>query len=1152
MRGAKAPFSVPMAVIHAKNYDVRQASEEHGVLMNTGVKALNITSAALWLTQASISATCRLVIAPSDETAELFADALRFFSSGKWDVETFPGLGVLPYDIEAPHGSVISQRSRLLRRLSDGNLPGVIIASSQAVLQRMPGQSFWEASQIHLAVGAEQTAENVIQFLVESGYRQVEIEINHYGEFSIQEGAVNVFSSAHPTPIRIRFSDGTISAISFFSITTQVSTHHTDEVTLSAMREIPLDETSFRKLRFSYRNMFCLDHDDSTYRAMRDGVIPGGIEAYMPLAVDETAILTDFLNTDVYTFMLSGAKDAMLNFARYARDRYQDALLDPDRKPLPPGDLWIEPDEALRAFSGSGEIGDEVEVLSGLGIVASGASYQPTATLTSRLLRSRINRHKKTIFFAASETRTAQIEYLLNLSGVAHSRAEDWPSALKSEARVVITTSSLLSGLSWPDSELLLVSENEIFGAIRQSAQSHQKESTPKSLGTIYDFASIARGDLLVHLKYGIGTYGGIEAVTSHGVEKTYVTINYKNDARVFVDVLDLDQVAPYRAPTTPEKSDITSSDWIETIAIALSKIEDMAADVISLRNKKAILGKTEPIRPNYKYTHFLQDFPFRETVDQASATGDIISDLSSGSLMDRVVCGDVGFGKTEVAMRAAFIVAESGKDVVILAPTTILARQHYETFLERFKATGIPVAYIEPGNQSSRKSLPENGIIVGTHTVLSKWDYIKNPGLIIIDEEHKFGVKQKELILSTKRSKVHSLALTATPIPRTLHMAFSGVRDFSVLATPPAKRLSIRTVVSQHSDARAKEAIQREMLRGGQVFWIHNKVTTINECAEMVRRVVPGARVGVVHGQMHADVLLKTMRQFSDADLDVLVSTTIVEIGIDVPNSNTIIIECADQFGLAQLHQLRGRVGRSSRQAYAYLMTSEAPTERGVERLRAMEQATDLGDGFVLAYRDLEIRGAGEILGDEQSGCIQRLGYGLYSKLLPLAITAVQNGNDLIRHLEDMSVKIDIILEGRICIPEAYMPHETTRAFFYKRFAGAETTDQVISIGEEMTDRFGDAPEEAKRLLEHSKVAAMLKSAGITSLIIRGGKGYVVTALDSNVSVAGLFSLIRAKGLDCRITSHNRIDFDFPEKSERACLQLAKEMVSEDALVGA
>ena len=1083
----------------------------------------------------------RLVVTATDEQAERMAQELEFFCPAGSIIRRLPSTEVLPYDQESPHGRLLTLRATALYPLLRGDQPEFLVASAPGLLQRIPGLEFWDNNQLCLTVGGAARLDQVGDKLRSMGYKEVPLDVQRYGDFSRSGNTLNIFPIGHDGPARVRLQSGIVQSIHGIDITSQRSISPWESLQAFPTREMPTDANSLRRLRFAYRDRFCTDTHDEFYLSLRDGQLPGGIEAYLSLAIDDVRAPFDLIDPLTEVLLFPDVKEAVRQFEAYAEERFADAATDPSRQPLKPSEIWVGANEAEHAFDIWRSHQLTKSWIEDFGVVDHEVRCLPSADETAQVIARAARKAKKTIVLCETPSRRKQVALLLRLAGLESVETADWFSAIASSANVVVVPAAAESGFTFADGELLVLSERDIFGTQVRATETASNMLTRDFVG-LEDLSNIKTGDYLVHQGSGIGVYIGVERLNAGGKETEYLAIGYSNDTKAFVKMTDLAQVAVYNAPTIPARSDIASSDWASTLLRAVADIEQMARDIIRLRNKKTIQQRLDPIRPNYRYTQFLQEFPFRETADQQRSTQEVLRDLAAGIPMDRVLCGDVGFGKTEVAMRAAFLAVEAGKQVAILVPTAILAQQHFESFSERFRRTGIPIHLVEPGKPVPDRYLHLPGVFIGTQSLLKRWHEFVDMGLLVIDEEHRFGVRQKEEISAWRSHRVHVLSMTATPIPRTLHLAFSGVRGFSVLATPPAKRLSIKTIVGPRSQHRAKEAIQRELMRDGQAFWIHNQVSTINETAAALRQLLPRARIAVIHGQMKRAQSVEVMRQFATHEFDVLVATTIVEIGIDVPNANTIIIEDADQFGLAQLHQLRGRVGRSVRQGYAYLFESDSVTNSGAERLAAMAEATELGDGFIIAYRDLEIRGAGEILGDEQSGCIQAIGYGLYSRLLAEGVRAVESGADLITALEDRVIEIDLGVEANL--PAEYIPHEPTRLSFYKRLAQCERTDEVSALQDELDDRFGPLPEAAKRQVALAEVMAKMRQKDMRVLIMNDRKGAVRMTSEPKQTLGSVHTTLGDLGCKSTFGSDNQIDFQHHCRTQIERLELAKQLL--------
>ncbi len=1043
-----------------------------------------------------------LLVANDAEDAARWRAEIAFFATGEGGVIVqFPDWETLPYDVFSPHPDIVSERLATLRKLG-GLRRGVLIASVTALMQRLPPPEYVDAQSFALVVGERFDALAERERLQAAGYTAVET-VESRGEFAIRGSLMDIFPSGAPNPIRIDMLDDEIESLRFFDAETQRTIERIARVQMLPAKEFPFDEAGIARFRNRWHATFDVDvRACPVYRDVSDGLPPGGIEYYLPFFFERLATLFDYLDPGTLVVQRTDLNAAADHFEQEVKGRHQSLAHDIERPILPPEHLFLSPRE-LRAS------------LANYPRVALGKRNRPKARRRSRplpdlranarlrepaqALRNFIdaNPSERFLFTADSAGRREVLFDFLARAGIRTEAFATLRDFLADKAPCGIATAPLHEGL-WVDG-LIIVTESQLFGHRPTTGRtSGSRVVDPDQI--VRDLSELATGAPVVHLEHGIGRYLGLQTLSVDGYSTEYLMLGYADDDKLYVPVTSLELISRYTGAgdASAPLHRLGSDQWEKAKRRAAAKAADVAAELLNIHARRAAREARSLTFDKDDYRRFASQFPFEPTEDQARAIDAVIEDLVSDKATDRLVCGDVGFGKTEVAMRAAFVTVLAGRQVVVLVPTTLLAQQHFDTFSDRFADWPVRIETVsrlrtdrETAAIRTRMEAGQIDILIGTHKLLGSSFRFDNPGLVIIDEEHRFGVRQKER-LKALRAEVDVIALTATPIPRTLNMAMSGIRDLSIIATPPARRLSIKTFVQEKHNHIVREAINRELMRGGQVFYVHNQVRTIERAAAEVSELAPGARIGIGHGQMAKRALEQVMKDFHHRQLNVLVCTTIIENGIDVPNANTMIIDRADKFGLAQLHQLRGRVGRSHRQAYAYLLTPHpsAMTADSVKRLEAVQAAGDLGVGFALATRDLEIRGAGELLGEEQSGQIESIGFSLYMELLQRAVQAIRAGHVANLDAPLTPVNQEVNLHCATLIPEDYLPDVHTRLLMYKRIANAATTTELEALQVEMIDRFGLLPVSLKQLFRVTEIKLRMHPLGIEKLDLgeRGG----------------------------------------------------------------
>ncbi|KEF31988.1 Transcription-repair coupling factor [Marinobacter nitratireducens] len=1028
---------------------------------------------------------------PTDEDAPAITeDGLELLSLPDWET--------LPYDLFSPHQDITSRRIRTLHRLPSTK-HGVLVVPARTLMHRLPPVDYLQGNTLLLEVGQALEIDSWRMQLEAAGYRHAD-NVYEHGEYAVRGAILDIYPMGANLPYRIDLFDDEIETLRTFDPETQRSIDKIERIELLPAYEFPWHKEARSGFRNRWFEQFPnADKDAPIYQDVSHGITPPGIEYYLPLFFDSTATLFDYLPGETLVFTAESLNEAVNQFDTETRNRHEDRRHDRLRPILPPTQLFLQQDELFGHLKAFPRVTTLTDTASGGGAVNCAAEALPDismdgrATEPARRLKQFLGDFSGRVLICAESSgrREALIENLAD-HGLKPRPVEDWRSFLNDDQCTLgISIAPMEQGILLPDQHLALITETALFGERVLQRRRRDKPTETDDAG-FRDLSELKIGAPVVHIDHGVGRYRGLETITVENESNEFLMLEYAGGSKLYVPVSSLHLISRYAGNDTEHAPlhKLGTEKWSNAKQKALEKIRDTAAELLDVYARREARKGFSFEDPKEAYRAFAAGFPFEETPDQQVAIQAVIEDMTSERPMDRLVCGDVGFGKTEVAMRAAFMATYSGKQVAVLVPTTLLAQQHYESFRDRFSDTPVNVELLSrfrTGGQTTKAmEAIESGkadIVIGTHKLLQGDIKFKNLGLVIIDEEHRFGVQQKEK-LKALRAEVDMLNLTATPIPRTLNMAMGHLRDLSIIATPPARRLSVKTFVRQREEAMVKEAILREILRGGQVYFLHNDVATIEKTAEDLRRLIPEARVGVAHGQMRERELEQIMSDFYHKRFNVLVCTTIIETGIDIPSANTIIIERADKFGLAQLHQLRGRVGRSHHQAYAYLLTPppRSLTSDAKKRLDAISEAQDLGAGFMLATHDLEIRGAGELLGEEQSGQIESIGFTLYMQLLDEAVKAIREGRtpnaDLpLSHGTEMNLRIPAI------IPEDYLPDVHNRLMLYKRIASVDNKDALKELQVEMIDRFGLLPQSTKNLVRQTELRLRAEALGIVKI---------------------------------------------------------------------
>jgi transcription-repair coupling factor (superfamily II helicase) len=1073
-----------------------------------------------------------LAVAANPSAAYRLCRELEFFSSGALDVVTLPDWETLAYDAFSPHQDIVSDRLRTLHRLP-GLRRGVLVVPIRTLLQRLPPPSFLAANSLVLSVGARFDAHGYRRHLEQAGYRCVET-VAERGEFAVRGSLVDVYPMGAPSPYRIDLFDDEVASLRTFDPDTQRTIDQIQSVEILPAKEFPLTPDAIARFRNRWHELFDVDvRRCPIYQDVSQGMAPSGVEYYLPMFHDTLATVFDYLPDNTVVVLPPALDSAITAFQADLRTRYESLRHDIERPILPPDAIYLRTDELFHHMSSLTQI-----ALEGRQHVVDFATKElPDVSVNHRAHHpgDRLVAFVKAapvpvLFCAESAGRREVFGEFLARAGLRPTDVVSFTAFREGKVQLGLTVAPIECA-AFTDT-FALITETQVFGAradadVRRDVRSVDPDQIIRNLTELHIGAPV------VHIDHGVGRYLGLRTLEIDGALSEFLTIEYADEAKLYVPVTALHLISRYGGADEANAPlhRLGSDQWDKAKRRAAEKIHDVAAELLNIyAHREARVGQALAA-PDAEYQRFVDQFPFDVTPDQRRAIDEVIADLTSPKSMDRLICGDVGFGKTEVAMRAAFVAVQNRKQVVILVPTTLLAQQHYESFRDRFADWPVQIEAVSRLRTDSeieavrqRLSSGAIDIVIGTHKLLNTAFSFKELGLVIIDEEHRFGVRQKER-LRALRAEVDVLTLTATPIPRTLNLAMGGIRDLSIIATPPARRLSVKTFVVQRRKHLIREAITRELARGGQVFYLHNEVRTIEQTAAEIAELVPEARIGVGHGQMPKRRLEVVMSDFYHRRSNVLVCTTIIENGIDIPNANTMIMERADKFGLAQLHQLRGRVGRSHRQAYAYLLIPhpKALTEDARKRLEAIEAAGELGVGFTLATHDLEIRGAGELLGEEQSGQIESIGFSLYMDMLDRAVRAIRAGKtpDLDAQLTPHQ---EVNLRVPALIPEDYLPDVHSRLILYKRISSAETRDALDELKAEIIDRFGALPAATKTLFRITELRLAAAALGIARIDFGPTGGRVEFAADTRVDPFALVRLVQREPNSYRLEDGTRL----------------------------
>jgi transcription-repair coupling factor (superfamily II helicase) len=1121
-------------------------------------------AAALAVAEAAVKAQGPLiVITQNSRDAESLSDEIRFFAGPGLAVRVFPDLETLPYDGFSAHPDITSARLATLAELPRARR-GVWLVAVDTLLQRLAPRSYVEAYSLKVHVGESLDLDALRAQLAMAGYSAVTQVVAH-GEFAVRGSLIDVFPMGSDMPYRIDMLDRDVDSIRQFDPDTQRSLDKLERIQLLPARETPLNPDAVREFRRRYRLRFTGDlSEQAIYRDVSQGIAPGGIEYFLPLFFDRTSHLFEYFPPESIIVDVNGCASAVQGLWNGIVERHEQLRHDRHRPLLDPAEVYLTPQEffecyaerpqiQLQTFEWPPETAGRFQNFSSIAPAA--VRVDPRVEHPAAELVHHIQASPARILLAAeSAGRRELLLDLLRGRDVQVKVFESFAAFVAGSLPLGITVSAAVSGLRLQNPSLEILTESQLFGdRARQERRRRRAERDPAKI--LKELTDLRIGAPVVHETYGVGRYLGLQTMDIAGHTGEFLVLEYADGDKLYVPVQALHLVSRYTgapAESAPLHK-LGGEQWQKARRKAAQRIRDVAAELLDLYSRRAARQGTQMQSGEAEYRAFQAGFPFEETADQAVAIEQVLADLKSDKPMDRVICGDVGFGKTEVALRAAFVAVQAGKQVAVLVPTTLLAQQHYTTFVDRFADWPVRIDSLSRFRSNQEAAAVLAGvasgsldIVIATQRLIQGKVRFKDLGLIVIDEEHRFGVRDKEK-LKALRTEVDVLTLTATPIPRTLNMAMGGLRDLSLITTPPAERLAVKTFVLEWNETVVREAALREIRRGGQIYYVHNTIESIEKTAQSIRELVPEANVAVGHGQMRERDLEQLMLDFYHRRFNVLVCTTIIESGIDVPTANTIIIDRADRFGLAQIHQLRGRVGRSHHRAYAYLITPprQAMTADAIKRLEALESLEELGAGFTLATHDLEIRGAGELLGDEQSGQIQEIGYNLYMELLERAVTALKSGKqaDLERPL-DAGPEVDLHVPA--LIPQDYVPDVHLRLVLYKRIASTASREDLDELKVEMIDRFGPMPEFALSLFRSTRLKLRAAELGIRKIDAAANSGYFIFEEINKVDPKRVLKLIQGRPKEYRLDGPLKLRFAHDARTEEKLFTRIEQLVEQ------
>ncbi|KHS96694.1 transcription-repair coupling factor [Pectobacterium brasiliense] len=1089
-----------------------------------------------------------VLIAPDMQNALRLRDEIQQFTNQH--VTTLPDWETLPYDSFSPHQEIISTRLSTLYQLPNMTR-GVLILPVNTLMQRVCPHSFLHGHALVLKKGQRLSRDKLRSQLEQAGYRSVD-QVMEHGEYATRGALLDLFPMGSEEPYRIDFFDDEIDSLRLFDVDTQRTLNEVPHINLLPAHEFPTDKTAIELFRSQWREQFEVRRDaEHIYQQVSKGVWPAGIEYWQPLFFSEPLpSLFSYFPTNTLIVNTGNIEQSAERFWQDIQQRFESRRVDPMRPLLPSDSLWLRVDGLFTELKAWPRVQLRTDTLPEKAANVN-LAYLPLPELAIQhqqkspldALRRFIEQFEGQIIFSVeSEGRRETLQELL-------ARIKLNPTLISTLEQAQDRGTYLIIGASehgFIDTlrQRALICESDLLGE-RVSRRRQDNRRTINTDTLIRNLAELRPGQPVVHLEHGVGRYAGLTTLEAGGIKAEYLILTYAGEDKLYVPVSSLHLISRYAggADENAPLHKLGGDAWSRARQKAAERVRDVAAELLDIYAQRAAKSGFAFKHDKTQYQLFCESFPFETTPDQAQAINAVLSDMCRPLAMDRLVCGDVGFGKTEVAMRAAFLAVENHKQVAVLVPTTLLAQQHFDNFRDRFANWPVKIEMISRFRSAREQTqvLEETqegkvDILIGTHKLLQSDVRWRDLGLLIVDEEHRFGVRHKERI-KAMRADVDILTLTATPIPRTLNMAMSGMRDLSIIATPPARRLAVKTFVREYDNLVVREAILREILRGGQVYYLYNDVENIEKATQRLAELVPEARIAIGHGQMRERELERVMNDFHHQRFNVLVCTTIIETGIDIPSANTIIIERADHFGLAQLHQLRGRVGRSHHQAYAYLLTPnpKAMSTDAQKRLEAIASLEDLGAGFALATHDLEIRGAGELLGDDQSGQMTSVGFSLYMELLESAVDALKAGRE--PSLEDLiNSQTDVELRLPALLPDDFIPDVNTRLSLYKRIASAKTTAELDELKVELIDRFGLLPDASRYLLQIAALRQQAQALGIRRIEGNEKGGFIEFSEQNRVDPSHLIGLLQRDPGTYRLDGPTRLKFmkDLSDRPQR------------------
>ena len=1068
---------------------------------------LHGSSDALALARLAAAERPLAIVCASALDAQRLRDEIPWFDAGL-RVALFPDWETLPYDTFSPHHDLVSERLETLYRITSGDCDVAIVPASTA-LYRLPPPAYLAGYTFFVRQGTRLDADRLKAQLTTAGYAHV-TQVVAPGEYCVRGGLIDLFPMGSTLPYRLDLADDLIDSIRTFDVDTQRTVYKVNEIRLLPAREFPLDEAARTGFRARFRDAFEGDPSrSSVYKDVSNGIAPAGIEYYLPLFFESTATLFDYLPAGTTIVLHHDVHAGIDQFSRDVQSRFKLLRGDGERPLLPPASLFLGAEQFFVEAKRFDRVDVHAPALARYDPDLVSSEPPPAVAVERRaadplhaLKRFLETTRDRVLVLAESPGRRETMHEYFAQYGVETRPCAGFEEFLAAEAPVMLGIGPLFGGFAAPPgvadalglaaTGFTILTESELYAGTARARQGRDQAKASSIENMLRDLSELSIGDPVVHEQHGIGRYRGLVGLDLGEGATEFLQLEYADSDKLYVPVAQLHTIGRYSGGPADQAPlhKLGGADWDKAKKKAAAQVRDTAAELLALyAQRSAREGRAFAVK-QHDIDAFAEGFGFEETRDQLAAIEAVVFDMRNGKPMDRLVCGDVGFGKTEVALRAAFVAVADAQQVAVLAPTTLLAEQHFNTFSDRFADWPVRIAELSRFRTGKETTDALKGlatgridIVIGTHKLLSSDVKFQRLGLVIVDEEHRFGVRQKER-LKALRAEVDVLTRTATPIPRTLAMSLEGLRDLSVIATAPARRLAIKTFVTAASAGIIREACLRELKRGGQIFFLHNEVESIDAQAERLAQLVPEARIAVAHGQMRERDLERVMREFLQQRLNLLVCSTIIETGIDIPTANTIVINRADRFGLAQLHQLRGRVGRSHHQAYAYLLTppEEALSVNARKRLEAIQMMEELGSGFYLAMHDLEIRGAGEVLGESQSGQMQEIGFNLYNDMLAHAVRSLKAGRE-----PDLTQPLGVITEINLHVP-ALLPanycsdvHE--RLVLYKRLANCDSEDALIAMQEELVDRFGLLPEPAQALVASHRLRILGNPLGVTRL---------------------------------------------------------------------